>query len=287
MEITISKDTILLDELSIQFTQTSKNKLRKMLTEGRISVNDKIEHKAKRELTKGDVIKILDKTTSKEITPPPQHKVKNLEIVFEDEDILVVEKPAGLLSVATNKMESDTLHSRCVDYVKTKNQSKWCYIVHRLDRETSGIMVLALSKHNKEYLQQQFSERSVYRIYFALVEGMLPKKSGTEVEWLLEDKNLRVKKVKPNTKSSKEAITHWEAIRENQSTSLVRVLIDTGRRHQIRMAMKSLGNPVVGDELHGAQTDPMGRICLHASSLEFLHPQNDEPIRFETKVPFN
>ena len=79
MEITISKDTILLDELSIQFTQTSKNKLRKMLTEGRISVNDKIEHKAKRELTKGDIIKILDKTTSKEITPPPQHKVKNLE----------------------------------------------------------------------------------------------------------------------------------------------------------------------------------------------------------------
>ncbi len=287
MEITISKDTILLDELSIQFTQTSKNKLRKMLTEGRISVNDKIEHKAKRELTKGDIIKILDKTTSKEITPPPQHKVKNLEIVFEDEDILVVEKPAGLLSVATNKMESDTLHSRCVDYVKTKNQSKWCYIVHRLDRETSGIMVLALSKHNKEYLQQQFSERSVYRIYFALVEGMLPKKSGTEVEWLLEDKNLRVKKVKPNTKSSKEAITHWEAIRENQSTSLVRVLIDTGRRHQIRMAMKSLGNPVVGDELHGAETDPMGRICLHASSLEFLHPQTDEPVRFETKVPFN
>ncbi len=287
MEITISKDTILLDELSIQFIQTSKNKLRKMLTEGRISINGKIEHKAKRELTKGDVIKILDKTTSKEITPPPQHKVKNLEIVFEDEDILVVEKPAGLLSVATNKMESDTLHSRCVDYVKTKYQSKWCYIVHRLDRETSGIMVLALSKHNKEYLQQQFSERSVYRIYFALVEGMLPKKSGTEIEWLLEDKNLRVKKVKPNTKSSKEAITHWEAIRENQSTSLVRVLIDTGRRHQIRMAMKSLGNPVVGDELHGAETDPMGRICLHASSLEFLHPQTDEPVRFETKVPFN
>jgi RluA family pseudouridine synthase len=287
VEITISKDTILLDELSIQFTQTSKNKLRKMLTEGRISVNDKIEHKAKRGLTKGDIIKILDKTTSKEITPPPQQKVKNLEIVFEDEDILVVEKPAGLLSVATNKMESDTLHSRCVDYVKIKHQSNWCYIVHRLDRETSGIMVLALSKHNKEYLQQQFSERSVYRTYFALVEGMLPKKSGTEIEWLLEDKNLRVKKVKPNTKSSKEAITHWEAIRENQSTSLVRVLIDTGRRHQIRMAMKSLGNPVVGDELHGAQTDPMGRICLHASSLEFLHPQTDEPVRFETKVPFN
>ena len=287
MEITIDSNSILLDELTIQFNQTSRNKLRKMLTEGRISVNGKIEHKAKRELFKGDLVKILDKTTSKEITPPPQQKIKNLEIIFEDEDILVVEKPAGLLSVATNKMESDTLHSRCVDYIKTKHNSKWCYIVHRLDRETSGIMIFALSKQNKEYLQEQFAKRSVYRIYFALVEGNLPRKNGTEVEWLLEDKNLRVKKVKPNTKFSKEAITHWEVVRENKSTSLVRVIIDTGRRHQIRMAMKSLGNPVVGDELHGAETDPMGRVCLHASALELLHPQTDEPVRFETKVPFN
>ena len=287
MEISIDEESILLDELALQFKNTSKNKLRNMLTEGRISVNGKIEHRAKRELIKGDLVKILDKATSKEITPPPQQKITNLEIIFEDDDILVVEKPAGLLSVATNKMESDTLHSRCLDYIRTKHHSNWCYIVHRLDRETSGIMIFALSKQNKEYLQEQFAERSIYRTYFALVEGKLPRKHGTEIEWLLEDKNLRVKKVKPNTKSSKEAITHWEVVKENQSTSLVRIAIDTGRRHQIRMAMKSLGSPVVGDHLHGAKTDPMGRVCLHASSLEFLHPQTDEPVRFETRVPFN
>ena len=286
MEISIDEESILLDELALQFKNTSKNKLRKMLTEGRISVNGKIEHRAKRELIKGDLVKILDKATSKEITPSPQQKITNLEIIFEDDDILVVEKPAGLLSVATNKMESDTLHSRCLDYIKTKHHSNWCYIVHRLDRETSGIMIFALSKQNKEYLQEQFAERSIYRTYFALVEGKLPRKHGTEIEWLLEDKNLRVKKVKPNTKSSKEAITHWEVVKENQKTSLVRIAIDTGRRHQIRMAIKSLGSPVVGDHLHGAKTDPMGRVCLHASSLEFLHPQTDEPVRFETRVPF-
>ena len=138
MEISIDEESILLDELALQFKNTSKNKLRKMLTEGRISVNGKIEHRAKRELIKGDLVKILDKATSKEITPPPQQKITNLEIIFEDDDILVVEKPAGLLSVATNKMESDTLHSRCLDYIKTKHHSNWCYIVHRLDRETSG-----------------------------------------------------------------------------------------------------------------------------------------------------
>ena len=287
MEISIDEESILLDELALQFKNTSKNKLRKMLTEGRISVNGKIEHRAKRELIKGDLVKILDKATSKEITPPPQQKITNLEIIFEDDDILVVEKPAGLLSVATNKMESDTLHSRCLDYIKTKHHSNWCYIVHRLDRETSGIMIFALSKQNKEYLQEQFAERSIYRTYFALIEGKLPRKHGTEIEWLLEDKNLRVKKVKPNTKSSKEAITHWEVVKENQTTSLVRIAIDTGRRHQIRMAMKSLGSPVVGDHLHGAQTDPMGRVCLHGSSLEFLTPHTDEPVRVETRVPVN
>ena len=287
MKITIESEQNLIETLSKSFPNSSKNKIRKMLTEGRISVNGEIEHKAKRSLKESDIVEILDKTISRELTPPPKQKPTNLNIIFEDEDILLVEKPAGLLSIATNKMEPDTLHSRCVDYVKSKAPSNWCFIVHRLDRETSGIMLLAYSKNNKEYLQEQFAERSVYRTYYALVEGQLPSKRGTEVEWFLEDKNLRVKKVNPKTKMSKQAITHWEVMKENQETSLVRIMIDTGRRHQIRMAMKSLETPVVGDSLHGAETDPMGRICLHASSLEFLHPRTDEPVRFETRVPFD
>jgi len=287
MKITIESEQSLIENLSKSFPNSSKNRIRKMLTEGRISVNGEIEHKAKRALKESDIVEILDKTTSRELTPPPKQKLSNLNIIFEDEDILLVEKPAGLLSIATNKMEPDTLHSRCVDYVKSKDPSNWCFIVHRLDRETSGIMLLAYSKNNKEYLQEQFAERSVYRTYYALVEGQLPSKKGTEVEWLLEDKNLRVKKVNPKTKMSKQAITHWEVMKENQETSLVRIMIDTGRRHQIRMAMKSLETPVVGDSLHGAETDPLGRICLHASSLEFLHPRTDEPVRFETRVPFD
>ena len=287
MKITIDSQQILIEVLSKSFPNSSKNKIRKMLTEGRISVNGEIEHKAKRPLKESDIVEILDKTISRELTPPPKQKPTNLNIIFEDEDILLVEKPAGLLSIATNKMEPDTLHSRCVDYVKSKDPSNWCFIVHRLDRETSGIMLLAYSKSSKEYLQEQFAERSVYRTYYALVEGHLPSKKGTEVEWLLEDKNLRVKKVNPKTKTSKQAITHWEVMKENQETSLVRIMIDTGRRHQIRMAMKSLEAPVVGDSLHGAETDPLGRICLHASSLEFLHPTTDEPVRFETRVPFD
>ena len=287
MKIPIDSEQTLIQALTAYFSNSTKNKLRKMLTEGRISVNGDIEHKAKRQLETTDNVEILDKLISRELTPPPITKPNNLNIIFEDEDILIVEKPAGLLSIATNKMEIDTLHSRCVDYVKSIDQANWCFIVHRLDRETSGIMMLAFSKESKEYLQEQFAERSVYRTYHALVEGQLPAERGTEVEWLLEDRNLRVKRVNPKTKLAKESITHWEVVKSNEETSLVKIMIETGRRHQIRMAMKSLETPVVGDSLHGAETDPFGRICLHASSLEFLHPRTDEPVRFETRVPFN
>ena len=286
MKIEAKGTTNLLELLVDNYPNTSKNKIRKMLTEGRVTLNGEVEHKAKKSIQKSDIITILDKSVSKENTPAPIKKQTNLKIIFEDDSILVVDKPAGLLSVATNRLEADTLHSRCVDYVKSTDDKNWCYIVHRLDRETSGVMVLAHDKNSKEYLQNQFAQREVYRTYHALVEGRLSKKNGTENQWLVEDKNLHVKKVKPSFKGSKEAITHWEVIGDNEDNSLIRIQIETGRRHQIRMAMKSLGAPVVGDALHNAETDIYGRICLHASSLEFLHPSSDEPVRFESKIPF-
>jgi 23S rRNA pseudouridine1911/1915/1917 synthase len=272
--------------LSENFPNSSKNKIRKMLTGGRVNVNGKVQHKAKTEINKSDIVEILDISISKENTPPPVKKQTKINIIYEDEFILVVDKPAGLLSIATNKLETDTLHSKCVDYVKTSDPKNWCFIVHRLDKETSGVMVLAHDKDSKEYLQEQFANREVYRIYHALVEGNPGKLNGTEKQWLVEDKNLHVKKVKPSFRGAKEAITHWEVIRENEETSLIKIMIETGRRHQIRMAMKSLKTPVVGDPIHDAETNPYGRICLHASSLEFLHPDTDEPLHFESRIPF-
>ena len=105
-------------------------------------------------------------------------------------------------------------------------------------------------------------------------------------QYLLEDKNLNIKTTTKSHKDAKLAITHWEVLSTNNDSSIVRVMIETGRRHQIRMAMKSLGHPIVGDLIHGAETDPFSRICLHATSLEFLHPQTDEPVRFESSQPF-
>ena len=158
--------------------------------------------------------------------------------------------------------------------------------MHRLDKETSGIMLLSKNKHSKDYLQEQFSQRQVYRIYHAMVEGQPLEQSGTVEQYLMEDKHLNIRTVNSKHKDGKLAITHWEVIQQTEEASLIRVMIETGRRHQIRMAMKELGCPIIGDKLHEAESNPFGRICLHATSLEFLHPATDEPVRFESQPPF-
>ena len=287
MKKTVTDSVELLTFLKEIFTNTSTNKLRKMLTTGRVTVNNTVIHKAKHILVQNDVVEIGDKTT-KSPTTSTNIPIKNLKInlIYEDEYILVVEKPPKVLSVATDKLESETLHAKCVDYLKQTDPNAWAYIVHRLDKETSGVMLLAKHKSAKNYLQEQFAERAVYRIYHALIEGVPEEELGTVKQYLLEDKNLNIKTTTKSHKDAKLAITHWEVLSTNNNSSIVRVMIETGRRHQIRMAMKSLGHPIVGDLIHGAETDPFSRICLHATSLEFLHPQTDEPVRFESSQPF-
>jgi len=286
MKHTAENETTLLDLLRLLYPSSSTSTLRKMLTQGRLLVEGNIVHRAKHTVHPGEVVEVLDRAKAEDLTPPPNTAPPvNLDVIFEDESILVVNKPPHLLSVATNRMEADTLHSRCVDYIRHTNERGWCYIVHRLDRDTSGIMVLAKTKEVKEELQHQFSERAVHRIYLALVEGQPQPASGTVQTWLMEDKHLNVKAVNKDHPKGKEAISHYSVQSSSETTSRVEVMIETGRRHQIRMAMQHLGTPVVGDERHGATSDPHQRVMLHASSLEFLHPETDDPVRFEAPDP--
>lgn len=284
----VEQDTELIEALAKIYPGSKRNTLRKMLTAGRVMVNEEIIHKAKYIVEAGSTVTVSDKDAAAEASPPPQPKKQHsrIKILFEDEHIIVVNKQAGLLSVSTDKMEPDTLHSRVVDYLKSQNEKTWAFIVHRLDRETSGVMIFAKHKWHKEYLQEQFANREVHRIYHALVEGKLLQEKGTINEWLLEDKFLRVKAVKKNHPQAKQAITHYNVEDSDEFASLVQLTIKTGRRHQIRVGLANLGCPVVGDEAHGATGNPIGRIALHASSLEFLHPDSDDPVRFEAPIPF-
>ena len=288
MEFNVEEESILLPTLVSMFPESTKSKIRKMLTEGRVLVNGIPVYKAKELLVNGDQIQIINRSDAMKISPPPEPKKQfsKLKILFEDENILVVEKPAGLLSVATDKLEKDTLHSRCVDHVKRQSERAWCHIVHRLDRDTSGVMVFAKNREDKEHLQSQFAQRDVERMYHALVEGSPEHSEGTDSSWLVEDKNLHVKRVKSTFRGAKQSITHWKLEDQDEFVSLIEIKIDTGRRHQIRMAMQFLGCPIVGDIAHGAATNPLNRICLHATSLGFVHPLTDEIVRYESNVPF-
>ena len=278
----VNEEATLLDILKSMQPQASTNVLRKMLTNERITVDEETIHRAKQIITKGQTVEILPKPKiSVQEEREQQAKTHNLDILFEDEAILVVNKPAGLLSVATDRLEQDTLHNRCVEYCRSQKKNGWCYIVHRLDKATSGIMVFAKSEHVKRELQDQFAQQLVHRHYVALVEGQ--SSAGRADHNLIEDKNLRVYVSDKKTKTSKRAVTTWDILAQGEHETLLSVVIETGRRHQIRVAMAENGTPVVGDKMHGAVTNLHGRICLHAVALEFLHPSNDDPVRFESE----
>ena len=278
----VNEEATLLDILKSMQPQASTNVLRKMLTNERITVDEETIHRAKQIIMKGQTVEILPKPKiSVQEEREQQAKTHNLDILFEDEAILVVNKPAGLLSVATDRLEQATLHNRCVEYCRSQKKNGWCYIVHRLDKTTSGIMVFAKSEHVKRELQDQFAQQLVHRHYVALVEGQ--SSSGRADHNLIEDKNLRVYVSDRKTKTSKRAVTTWDIIAQGEHETLLSVVIETGRRHQIRVAMAENGTPVVGDKIHGAVTNLHGRICLHAVALEFLHPSNDDPVRFESE----
>ena len=283
-----NQDIELIEALATMYPNSKRNTLRKMLTSGRVTVDNAVVHKAKFKVETGKKVIVSNRDTAAITSPPPAPKMRHhrVKVLFEDEHIIVVNKQAGLLSVSTDKMEPDTLHSRVVDYLKSENEKSWAFIVHRLDRETSGVMIFAKHKRHKEYLQEQFANRDVHRVYHALVEGKPDKENGTVREWLLEDKFLKVKAVKKNHPKAKEAITHYSVVDFDEFASLIQLTIETGRRHQIRVGLANLGCPVLGDEAHGAEGNPIGRIALHASSLEFLHPETDDPVRFEAPIPF-
>ena len=284
----MEEEVFLLSALELMYPESTKSKLRKMLTEGRVLVNEAPIYKAKQALVNGDQIEIINRADAMRKSPPPEPKKQfsKLKIIFEDDFILVVEKPAGLLSVATDKLEKDTLHSRCVDYVKRQSDRAWSHIVHRLDRDTSGVMVFAKSRETKEILQTQFDQREVQRMDHALVEGRPEHSEGTDSSWLVEDKHLHVKRVKSTFKGSKQSITHWRIEDWDEFVSLIEINIETGRRHQIRMARQFLGCPIVGDTIHGATTNPLNRICLHATSLGFTHPYTNDFVQYESNIPF-
>ena len=207
--------------------------------------------------------------------------MKKLKILYEDKQLLILEKSSGELTISTPKEKVRTLYAEASAYVKKQYPKNKVFIVNRLDRETSGIVVFAKNEEIKRYLQANWDTCAKQREYIGVVEGMVKKAKETLQYFLEEDSYLKVHV----SKKGKKAITKYEVITKNKNYSLLKINILTGRKHQIRVSLSEINHPLTGDKKYGAKKNPIGRLALHASTLILQVPYLKEPILVESKPP--
>jgi 23S rRNA pseudouridine1911/1915/1917 synthase len=210
--------------------------------------------------------------------------IDKLEVVAEDDSVIVINKPAGLLSMATATEKARTAYAILRAYLNNKKRPEKLFIVHRLDREASGLVVFAKTVESKERLQDQFKDHSAGRRYVAVVEGRVKEDAFTVRTYLAENAAYRVYST-TNTRHGKLAVTHVKVFRRSSKTTLVEVRLETGRKHQIRVHLAERGHPIVGDKDYGSRLNPIRRLALHGVQLEFRHPVSGEQKTFRSAYP--
>ena len=207
-----------------------------------------------------------------------------LRLLYEDDFILVVDKASGLHSVDTTGHGVENAASILDGYIRRKSPGKRIYIVHRLDRDTSGVMLFAKSREAQDVLVADWNERVLERTYIALAEGDMAPLTGTIDSWLYED-DRKVMHSTSDAGKGLRAITHYQVIEKGNGYTLVRLNLETGRTNQIRVHLQSLGFPVAGDGKYGAKTDPVRRLALHAMNIRFRHPFTQKVLAFSVDMP--
>mgnify|MGYP000022213046 CR=1 FL=1 len=261
----------LLETLATMSPQSSKTTLRSWVKEGRVSVDGEIAKRADQEVQKGQKV---------EVGPRPNLVTKGVEIVYEDPHLIVINKPIGMLSVATAFEKGETAHA----ILKAKYRPKKVYVVHRLDQDTSGIMLFALSEKAWEKLKNTFEKHAIDRKYCALVEGTVQSRSGSWRSYLWEDPNYVVRST-PDPDKGRLAITHYRRKGISKKYTWLELTLETGRKNQIRVQCADAGHPVLGDAKYGATANPMKRLGLHAQYLAFDHPITGKKMTFNSKIP--
>ena len=265
----------LAERLRALYPEASGRSLKQWLETGRVTVDGRPCRDGRLEVAATAVVTLGGRASA----PFP----RGLTLVHEDDAILVVVKPAGLLTIATERERERTAYRLLWDYLRSKQGSKQArpFIVHRLDRETSGLLVFAKSEAAKRTLQAQFEARTAERVYRALVEGRPAREQGTLESRLAEDRMLRVR----SAERGRVAITHYRVLAARREHSLLELRLGTGRRHQIRVQLAESGWPIVGDVTHGGPRSGAGRLCLHATRLGFDHPVTGARVVFESAPP--
>jgi len=252
-----------------------KKRIKQYLTHGSIYVNNNKVTQYNYKIIKG--MNIVINTDNK------NNKKLPFDVLFEDNHIIVVNKPSGLLTIATPKEKEKTLYHIVRDYVIQKDKNKKIFIVHRLDKDTSGIVIFAKDEKTKNKLQENWNDYVKLREYIGIVYGNINKKEGQIIQKLKETKTNLVYVSHDN--EGKEAITNYKVLKENDNYSMLQIEIETGRKNQIRVAFASINHPIVGDKKYGDKKDKNLRLYLHANRLKIFYPELKKDILFETATP--
>lgn len=271
MKFIAEKDGQLIDQLKEHNPSSSKNTLRSWIREGRISVDGIPAKQANMEISSGQSVALGSR---KKFLP------LDIEVLFDDAHIVVINKPEGLLSVATDFDQENTVHAVLKDYYHNRK----VYVVHRLDQDTSGLMLFAFNEETYETLKKMFETHSIERRYCAIAEEHFDEKEGTWESYLYEDANYFVKSTDDHI-NGKKAITHYKVVGRSKRYTMLDLILETGRKNQIRVHASEAGHPIVGDKKYGAATNTIRRLCLHAYNLSFKHPQAGKVLSFRSPIP--
>ena len=270
----INHDSITLLNSIRNFKKDLSNKtIKSYIKNEMVKVNDKVITNSSYLLKDNDKVEISYQKT----------KINDydLKILYEDNYLIAIDKPEGLLSISNDKEKDVTAYRMVSDYVK-RNNHKYIFVLHRLDQDTSGILMFSKDEKVRDKMQDNWNTVVKKRGYIAIVDGIM-KGSGTIHTYLKENKKQFIYSTKD--KDGKEAITHYRVIKNNYNYSLVQVFIDTGRRNQIRVHLSEKGYPIAGDKKYKCKTNPIKRLCLHANILEFIHPVSKKLIHIESEIP--
>ena len=300
--VRVTAATTLLELMQAKLGGMSVTSIKQLLRARRVQVNGAITTRGDQALNAGDEVTILSQAGTTTLHHP------KLSLVYEDDYLLVVNKKQGLLTVPTNPDSAETTALSILKaYVRRQHPRNNVYVVHRLDRETSGLLVFAKTPQLQEYMRTYWRQLVTKRTYIALAEGIFAEPQGTITTWLTEDKRNAMVYSSPVDDGGQKAVTHYEVLGTRCiepakgsanipaaamvdgkiCLSLVALNLETGRTNQIRVHLASIGHPVVSDRKygHGNSFAPVDRLCLHARILEFIHPATEQVVHFETPVP--
>lgn len=266
----VKENEILIEFLKKMFSNLSKNSVKSLLHNEKVFVNGNMTTKYNYELNVGDTVEIREKVA------------KNIDIIYEDKDIIVINKPSGLLTVATEKEKNKTAYHLVMEYLKKKNKNNRIFIIHRLDKDTSGIIMFAKNERAKHLYQDNWNDIVKKRCYYAVIDGKMENKEGTIKSYLKENGNM-VYSVKD--RSGKLAITEYKVLKERKNISLLDINLKTGRKNQIRVHMKENKTPILGDLKYGEKSKLINRLALHAYKLKLINPVTKKLLIFEASMP--